>query len=139
MPVGTRNTTIAGCGLHHVSLQTRDLDASLRLYREVLGMKVVAEGGSPERRIFLLDMGDGSHMELLGPLPGAVPPGAGDHAPIAHLALTTTDIQSALERVRDAGYKVTRELCDVTMGDFQATIAFFQGPDGEAVELWQSH
>ncbi len=138
MPVGTKNTTIQGCGLHHVSLQTRDLDESLRLYRDVLGMTVVAKGGSPERRIYLLDMGDGSHIELLGPLPDTSRESPAAPAPIAHLALTTTDIQAALERVRGAGYQVTRELCDVSMGDLRATIAFFKGPDGEAIELWQS-
>lgn len=140
MPVGAMNTIIAGCGLHHVSLQTVELDDSLRLYRDVLGMQVVSEGGSPERRIFLLDMGDGSHMELLGPLAGPSPDteGPAASAPISHVALATTDIRSALERVRGAGYEITRELTDVALGELLATIAFFRGPSGESVEFWQS-
>ena len=40
MPVGDKNAVIAGCGMHHVAVQTRDWEASLRLYRDVLGMEV---------------------------------------------------------------------------------------------------
>ena len=67
MPIGTTNRQIPGCGTHHIALQTRDWEASLRLYRDVLGMQIVAEFGPPERRILLLDIGDGSHMELFAP------------------------------------------------------------------------
>src|SRR5215217_8339267 len=67
MPIGTTNRQIPGCGTHHIALQARDWEASLRLYRDVLGMQIVAEFGTPERRILLLDIGDGSHIELFAP------------------------------------------------------------------------
>jgi len=63
------NSIIKGCGTHHIAVQTRDWAASMRLYQEVLGMTLVAEFGSPERKIVLLDIGDGSHMELFQPKP----------------------------------------------------------------------
>ena len=40
MPVGDKNAVIAVCGMHHVAVQTRDWEASLRLYRDVLAMEV---------------------------------------------------------------------------------------------------
>ena len=67
MPVGTKNVIIKGCGMHHIAIQAQDWEESLRLYRDVLGMELAAEFGSPERKIVLLDMGDGSHVELFAP------------------------------------------------------------------------
>ncbi len=140
MPVGTKNTVIPGCGAHHIAVQTRDWDASLRLYRDVLGMPVVAEFGSPERKIVLLDMGDGSHMELFQPLPDTPAPGSpAPNDPVMHFALATTDTRAALEHVRAAGYQVTVEPKDVRLGDMDVTIAFFLGPNGESIEFFQVH
>jgi len=138
MPIGTKNSIIEGCGLHHVALQTRDLEASLRLYRDVLGMEVVIEAGSPERKIVLLDMGDGSCIELFAPTadsPMDGKPAAND--PITHIALTTTDARAAVERMRQAGYEITIEPKEGGLGDLKATIAFFRGLNGEVIEFWQ--
>ena len=140
MPIGTRNSIIKGCGTHHIAVQTRDWQASLRLYQDILGMEIVAEFGSPERKVILLDIGDGSHMELFAPTadsPTVDSPAPND--PVIHFALATTDTHSALEHVRQAGYEVTMEPKDVTLGDLKATIAFFKGPNGEVIEFFQTH
>jgi glyoxylase I family protein len=138
MPTGTTNRQIPGCGAHHIAIQTKDWEASLRLYRDVLGMPVVAEGGTPERRILLLDIGDGSHMELFAPRPTTPDsaPSAGQN-PIIHIALTAADTRQAIEQVREAGYEVTTEPKDIQIGPIKATIAFFNGPNGESIEFFQ--
>ena len=46
MAVGTKNRVIKGCGAHHIAVHTRDWEDSLRLYRDVLGMEIVAEFGA---------------------------------------------------------------------------------------------
>jgi len=138
MPVGTKNSVIEGCGLHHIAVQTRDLEVSLRFYRDVLGMKVVMEAGLPEGKIVLLDMGDGSCVELFAPTadsPAASSPAAND--PITHIALTTADARTAVERVRQAGYEITVEPRSSGLGDLKAVIAFSKGPNGEVIEFWQ--
>lgn len=138
MPIGTTNRQIPGCGTHHIALQTRDWEASLRLYRDILGMQVVAEFGPPERRIFLLDIGDGSHMELFAPLPAAADqPVAAELIP--HIALATTDTRLAIERVREAGYTIRTEPKDMQLGPLSVTIAFFFGPNGETIEFFQTN
>jgi glyoxylase I family protein len=139
MSVGTRNEVIAGCGAHHIAVQTREWEQSLRLYRDVLGMTVAAEFGTPERKVMLLDMGDGSHVELIqstatAPQPGDKTP----NAPLTHLALATTDARAAVEVVRAAGFEVTTEPKDVDLNGLRATIAFFRGPSGESIELFQT-
>jgi len=134
------NTVAKTCGLHHITIQTRDWDASLRLYLEVLGMKVAAEWGPPEHRMMLLDVGDGSHIELIGPTansPVVGSPTAND--PLVHLALATADAAAAIEPVRQAGFEVTMEPKDVKLADLEATVAFFKGPNGEVVEFFQTH
>src|SRR6186997_2744882 len=106
MPIGVTNRHIPGCGTHHIALQTLDWEASLRLYRDVLGMQIVAEFGTPERRILLLHMGDGSHMELFAPQAAVADrPAAGNV--LTHIALATTDTRQATELVRKAGYTIT--------------------------------
>ena len=139
MPVGTKNSVVAGCGLHHVAVYTRSLENSLRLYRDTLGMSIVAEFGAPARKVMLLDMGDGSHMELFQPT--ADSPKEGDPAandPVNHFALATTDTEATVEHVRAAGYRITVEPRRVFLDGIEAIIAFFQGPSGESVELFET-
>ena len=138
MSVGTKNTVIPGCGMHHLALQTRDWEESLRLYRDVLGMEFVTEFGSPDRPIVLLDMGDGSCMELFAPTADAPAGGSpGAQELVTHISFATTDARGALERVRQAGFEVTGEARDAQVGTIAATVAFFKGPNGEIIELFE--
>jgi glyoxylase I family protein len=140
MPIGNKNSVIKGCGTHHIAIQTRDWDASLHLYQDVLGMEIVARFGPPEQKIFLLDTGDGSHIELFEPktdTPAIDAPAAND--PVIHFALATTDARAALEHVREAGYEITVEPKDLTLDQLDVTIAFFKGPNGEVIEFFETH
>jgi glyoxylase I family protein len=137
MPLGTANRQIPGCGVHHIAIQTQDWEASLRLYRDVLGMPVVAEFGTPERRVWLLDIGDGSHMELFAPLPNTAGDAPAGQNPLMHIAFTTSDTRQAIEHVREAGYAITVEPKDLQLGTMKVTIAFFNGPSGESIEFFQ--
>lgn len=131
------NTVIQGCGTHHIALQTHDWDASLKLYRDVLGMTEAASFSSGDgQKIVLLDTGDGSHIELFGPSTGAARTGGGAD-PILHFALTTTDARAATEHVRRAGYNITVEPKELNLGGLEVTIAFFEGPSGEVVEFFE--
>lgn len=127
-------------GLHHVTIEASDLEASLRLYRDVLGMRIVAEFGSPSRRICLLDAGNGSHVELIastGERPGGDEPAA--EGPLVHLALATSDAAGAAALVRRAGYEITVEPKTVDLDGMVVSVAFFRGPSGEVVEFFQTH
>ena len=139
MPIGSKNSVIKGCGTHHIAVQTRDWDASLKLYRDVLGMTVVGEFGEPERKIILLDTGDGSHIELFNPLDDTPAPGSpAANDPVIHFALATTDTHAAAEIVRQAGYEITVEPVDHDLNGLEVTIAFFKGPNGEIIEFFQT-
>lgn len=140
MPVGTNNQVIPGCGTHHIAIQSRDWNASLKLYRDVLGMSIVAEFGPLERRIMLLDAGDGSHIELFQPTDDTPDPGRPtSNDPVTHIALATTETRVAIEHVRAHGYEVTVEPKDMNLGGLDVTLAFFKGPSGEVIEFFQVH
>jgi catechol 2,3-dioxygenase-like lactoylglutathione lyase family enzyme len=137
MSYGTKNTTTPGCGFHHISIQTQTYDESMHLYRDILGMQVRLETNLGARRLALLDMGDGSYVELQWnpEKDGPLAPGN----PLAHFALATHDVRGVIEKLRAAGYPITMEPKDVQLGTLPASVAFFTGPSGESVELFQEN
>ena len=137
MPIGTKNKVIAGLGTHHIAIQTTDYEASLAFYSEVMGMTEVVGFETGGRRAVILDIGDGSHLELFEPIPGTQPANDATGDIVFHFALQTTDIEAALERVREAGMEITVELRTTDLGSLNVSLAFFKGPSGEVVELFQ--
>ncbi len=137
MPIGSKNQAIPGLGSHHIAIQTTDYEASVAFYTEVMGMTEVVEFETGGRRAVMLDIGDGSHMELFEPIPGTQPSNDASGNIVFHFALQTTDIETALERVRAAGMEITVELKSADLGPLSVSLAFFKGPSGEVVEFMQ--
>ncbi|XEC94911.1 VOC family protein [Paenibacillus tarimensis] len=128
------NTKIGGGGFHHIAIRVYDFDASVRFYTEVLGFTERVRWGEGNSRAMMLDTGDGNYLEIFaGGAEGAKPEGA-----YLHLALRSDDVDGALEIARGAGMEVTVEPKDVVLGGIPVRIAFFKGPDGEIIELFQS-
>lgn len=135
------HATVKGCGFHHVAIKARDLDAVIRFYADILGFreKMTWTTGNG-RRAVMLDTGDGNYLEVFeDPDYAPAPDGA-----ILHFALRTGDTDATLARVRAAGRKVTMEPRDATIqttngfGPVPIRIAFFEGPAGEVIELFQN-
>lgn len=136
MPIGHRNSAIPGGGIHHIAVQALDWAESLKFYQEVLGMAFIGQLETLERKIVLLDAGDGAHIELFEPTADTVTRET-THFPVLHFALTTTDIEAAVARVRAAGYEITVEPKTLTFAHMNITIAFCVGPSREVVEFFQ--
>ena len=131
-----KNKQIKGCGFHHVSMRVRDLDTSLKFYTEGLGFVERFSWGQAPQRTVLLDTGDGNYFEISQGDPNQV---YGDGI-FQHIALRADDCDAAIEAARAAGAEVTIEPRDVTLPiepPLQIRIAFFKGPDGEVIELFQ--
>ena len=87
----------------------------------------------------LLDIGDGSHIELVAPAPDTPPPGSeAANDPIVHIGLATRDARASAEHVRAAGYEITVEPKDVDLNGLGVTVAFFKGPSGEVIEFFET-
>jgi methylmalonyl-CoA/ethylmalonyl-CoA epimerase len=94
-------------GVSHLGLAVKDLDAAIRLYREVFGVEVahrwVAEADRMEAAT--LDVG-GMEVELMQPLDDDSPVGrfiARHGEGVHHVAYRVDDVAGALRRARQAG------------------------------------
>ena len=125
-------------GIHHVSLKAKGIEAfekTVSFYRDILGLSVAKEwGGSSEDRAVMLDTGAG-YIEIFSNAPDVLPGGT-----IRHIALDVTDTDAVIAAVRDAGYRITTEPTDIVIPSSEpcpARIAFFIGPLGEEIEIFQ--
>jgi glyoxylase I family protein len=134
-----KNRVVRGAGVHHIAVQARDWEQSRHFYEELLGMPYVTEFEMPGEKFAFFDIGDGSYIELYHP--NATTPSLGSTSandPLTHIALTTTNLHEVIERVRSANYRITVEPFSIVIGIWDTTVAFFEGPNGESIELFQA-
>lgn len=131
------NMILGGGGIHHVSMKVQDFDSSVKFYTEVMGLKQTYYWGEGNSRAVMLDTGDGAFIEIFaGGEQGEKLEGA-----FAHIALKVTKCDEIIETVRKAGMQVTKESIDIiipSVPPLPVRIAFFKGPDGELIELFQN-
>ncbi|NLF40894.1 VOC family protein [bacterium] len=125
-------------GLHHIALKVADFDKTVAFYRDGLGFTQKLAWGEGDTRAVMLDIGDGSCVEIFaGGSPEARPEGA-----ILHLALKAPSCDAALGRALEAGAVQTMAPTDVTIptttGPVPVRIAFCKAPGGEIVEFFQN-
>jgi catechol 2,3-dioxygenase-like lactoylglutathione lyase family enzyme len=142
-------------GIDHTAITVHDTDASLRFYRDLLGLTVVGESENygPEQehlnnvfgarlRITSLRSGAGPGIELLeylAPTGGRAAPADERSNDLAHhqTRLIVADIEGSARRLRDAGYKL---ISPGVISTPKAELAFrsallVRDPDGHPMEL----
>lgn len=131
------NEKIGGGGFHHVALRANDFEATVKFYTEGLGFTEKNSWGEGDKRIVLLDTGDGNYMEVFAG-------GSGEPKPEGsyfHVAFRSNDVDKAVAAAVAAGATVTVEPKDVVLGNHPPTpvrIAFVKGLNGEILEFFQS-
>ena len=100
-------------------------------------MTEVVEFETGGRRAVMLDIGDGSDMELFEPIPGTQPSNDASGNIVFHFALQSTDLETALERVRAAGMEITVALKSADLDPLSVSLAFFKGASCEVVAFMQ--
>ena len=138
---------VEGLGFMHVGIQVGDMEASLRFYRDLLGLGVVVDvtsGGwladvrsgnrDAEVRICVL-RGAGQTIELLEWIP-PVPHGrvASAAAGVAHLAFRVGDVSAAHRELLAEGVDFLFPPREVITGE---PMTFAVDPDGVLIELIQ--
>ena len=97
--------------LNHVAIAVNDLDASIKMYRDVLGAKVSEPAPQEAHGVYtvFVELGD-TKIELLYPL--------GENSPIAgflkknpsggihHVCLEVSDVYKAMETMKEKGIRV---------------------------------
>ncbi|MGO4544744.1 VOC family protein [Paenibacillus sp. 2TAB23] len=128
------NTKIGGGGFHHIAIRVYDFEKTVAFYTEVLGFTEKVRWGEGDGRAIMLDTGDGNYLEVFaGGKQGQKEEGA-----FLHLALRSNNVTEAIEHARAAGMEITVEPKDAVLGGIPVRIAFFKGPDGEIIELFES-
>jgi lactoylglutathione lyase len=123
--------------LLHTMIRVKDLDASLRFYCDLLGMRLLRKQDYPGGRFTLAFVGYGdettssvieltynwdTHQYDLG-------------SGFGHLAIGLPDICKACEELRAQGVPIVREPGPMKHGTPE--IAFVEDPDGYRIELIQ--
>lgn len=124
-------------GVHHVAIRASDFDATIRFYTEGLGFTLTRTWVDKTMRAAMIDTGTGSHLEIFS---GGV---SGDRSEghWNHLAFICDDVESAIAKVKALGCQVTVDSVEVAIPSdppLPVRLAFFKGPDGEVIELFQT-
>jgi len=119
--------------LNHVAIRVADMDATLRLYRDLLGGKVIRDAKSPDGKghFVYVQLAEGV-IEFIKGNPGA------DNLGLQHIAFLTAkdqDINSATDAARKRGYQITVEPKLAASGD--GYLAFFKDIGGTTFEFIQ--
>ncbi|EHR69582.1 lactoylglutathione lyase [Burkholderiales bacterium JOSHI_001] len=116
----------------HTMVRVSDVDASLRFYRDALGLEVLRRRDVPAGRftlIFLAAPGDAdAQVELTHNWDPEAYSGGRN---FGHLAYAVDDIYATCRRLQDHGVTINRPPRDGRM-------AFVRSPDGISVELLQA-
>jgi lactoylglutathione lyase len=116
----------------HTMVRVTDVEASLRFYRDALGLELLSRRDFPQGRytlIFLAAPGDASaQVELTHNWDPEAYAGGRN---FGHLAYEVDDIYAACRRLQEHGVTINRPPRDGRM-------AFVRSPDGISIELLQA-
>lgn len=137
------NHVIKGLGYAHIAIASYDFEKSLAFYK-ALGMTVYTEWGEGDKHIALLDMGNGSLLELfckptLNPEKSA---GLEDGAQFMHFAFSADDVDEAYRVALEAGATPLTPPKDAPLASHPVPltlrVAFVKGPCGEELEFFKA-
>ena len=115
----------------HTMVRVTDIDASLKFYRDALGLRELSRKDYPQGRytlVFLSAPGDeGAQVELTH---NWDPESYGGGRNFGHLAYQVDDIYATCQRLADHGVTILRPPRDGRM-------AFVRSPDNISIELLQ--
>jgi nicotinamidase-related amidase/catechol 2,3-dioxygenase-like lactoylglutathione lyase family enzyme len=111
-------------GVHHLLLETQDLDGSLRFYVDVLGFDVRKEEEFRDGRRLVV-----THQGL-----GLTEGGTGVGGALEHLCFSARDVDGIAARAKDAGHRVVR---GPGPGPYGHTV-YIEDPDGNEIELFDA-
>ena len=131
------NDIIKGLGFHHIALKANDFEKSVKFYK-ALGMKEIVGWGKDENSVVMLDMGDGSRIEIFAGESDEKFPREGKYL---HFAMKCDDVDAAYLTALAAGAKPYKEPQTVDLDSHPEKIsirmAFVLGPSGEELEFFK--
>ncbi|GAK40679.1 VOC family protein [Paenibacillus urinalis] len=120
--------------LEHVGVVVRSIDESSAFYEKVLGMEL-KEIRQPNPNVRLGFLGFPGEANLIIELVERTNSELPNEGTVNHIAFTVEDVEQEAARIAEHGVAFINEKI-VTLADGTRFI-FFQGPDGERLELYQ--
>ncbi|MBT9455112.1 MAG: VOC family protein [Burkholderiaceae bacterium] len=116
----------------HTMVRVADLDASLRFYRDALGLELVSQREYPQGRFTLAYLAaPGDHQAQVELTFNWDAEDYGGARNFGHIAFAVDDIYAACQRLQDHGVLINRPPRDGRM-------AFVRSPDNISIELLQA-
>jgi lactoylglutathione lyase len=117
--------------MEHVGIMVKDMDESLNFYQNILGLELRSREWLNEKvelAFLFFPEQPSAEVELVygGPVE--------NEGIVNHLAFRVENIEAELARFKNAGVKLVDEEPRSILND-TVKIAFFQGPNGEKLEL----
>ncbi len=136
------NEIIKGLGYAHVAIAAKDFEKSLAFYR-ALGLRIYTQWGQKtadsDTRIALLDMGDGSLVELFAK-PG-MDVEETSASPYLHFAFSAQNVDEAYRIALEAGATPLKPPVEMPLDSnplrMTLRVAFVKGPSGEELEFFK--
>lgn len=130
------NKIIPNIRIHHIAVVAEDFEATIAFY-EKLGFVKYTGWGEGEKRIQLMDIGNGSHMEIFASNPESTRVGGR----FVHLAFAVEDVEQAFKVAIEAGAteKIAPKVVPLESSPKKISIncAFVIGLNGEVIEFFR--
>ena len=123
--------------VHHVALQTSDIDAAIRFYVDVLGGLLVERNKFKRREMAWISLA-GLRIELFSKREGEkLQPWSDYYSGPVHLALLVPDLDTFVEHAKSKGVGLhpSHPTVFAPPVEVPVRIAYLLGPDGEEVEI----
>ncbi len=128
------NSVIKGIRYAHAAIVAKDFERSLSFYR-ALGFTPYVSWGEGKEKIMLLDIGDGSRLELFAKGSDAY----SENGKWLHMAFHVENVAEAYRVAMAAGATSILAPCERPLASTPKRItlelAFVAGPDGEQIEF----
>lgn len=122
--------------LEHIGIMVKDMNRSIRFYTETLGLQLLGResiGEGAELGFLAYPGSDNIVLELISRWRDDLPAKGN----VDHVAFTVTDIEAEVERLKGLGVEMIDNAPKEMSICGGVKIAFFYGPDGERLELFQ--
>jgi lactoylglutathione lyase len=122
-------------GLAHIGVFTADMDKSLEFYCKTLGMELFYSCDMSKLKLGFVKAGS-CIIELIAPDDYS---GGRGEGVVAHIAIEVEDIRDVVAALKAKGVKFNTEDVSVLPQLFPtgSTNIFFNGPNGESLELYE--
>jgi lactoylglutathione lyase len=120
--------------LEHIGVMVKNMDESIKFYEDVIGMKLdrrVPLNETMELAFLTFPGQESIEIELIGRFDGNLT----ENGIVNHIAFTVEDMEAEMDRLRTHNVQWIDEAPRTILNGIK--IAFFYGPNGEKLELFQ--